>query len=313
MTDPTSHGSPGAVPAESALPAPSPGFRAIAARYRVLLCDVWGVVHDGVKAFPEACAALERHRAAGGVVVLITNAPRPSGPLYATLEGYGAPRSCYDTIVSSGDVTLDLMAERGGGAVHFIGPERDLSLFPELAAQTGAAAPANVAVSQADYSVLSGLRDDEVETPADYEDELQAMRARGLDAICANPDIVVHRGDRLIYCGGALAARYEALGGRVSYAGKPYSPIYAKAQAAARAQRARGLPQGGAVLCLGDAIHTDVAGARKHGFDCLFVIDGIHRDRYTRPDGSIDEAALERCFAEQGPARPTAMMRKLVW
>jgi HAD superfamily hydrolase (TIGR01459 family) len=294
-------------------------FGPLSPRYRVLLCDVWGVVHDGVKAFPQACAALARHRAEGGVVILITNAPRPSGPLhtgplYKTLDGYGAPRECYDLIVSSGDVTLDLMAARGGAPVHFVGPERDLSLFPELAAQTGAPPPPSVAVAQAAYSVLSGLRDDEVETPADYEDELRAMKARGLDAICANPDIVVHRGDRLVYCGGALAARYEEMGGRVSYAGKPYAPIYEKAMAAARAaQAARGLPQGGATLCLGDAIHTDLAGAARQGFDCLFVVDGIHRDHYTRADGSIDDAALEASFAEKGPARPTYTMRKLAW
>lgn len=290
------------------------GFGAISPRYPTLLCDVWGVVHDGVTAFPQACAALKRHREAGGVVILITNAPRPSGPLYGQLDIYGAPRDCYDSIVSSGDVTLDLMAERDGAPVHFIGPERDLSLFPELAAQTGTPAPANAPVEQAAYSVLSGLRDDDIETPADYEAELQAMRARGLDAICANPDIVVHRGDRLVYCGGALAARYEEIGGRVSYAGKPYPPIYAKALARARqAQRERGLSEGGATLCLGDAIHTDVAGARRHGLDCLFVVDGIHRDRYTREDGSIDGGALEACFAQQGPERPTYLMRKLVW
>jgi len=311
MTHPTTGPTASAPPA---LPGLSPGFGALSSRYPVLLCDVWGVVHDGVRAFPEACAALTRHRADGGVVVLITNAPRPSGPLHALLDGYGAPRDCYDAIVSSGDVTLDLMAAREGAPVHFIGPERDLSLFPELAAQTGRPAPVDAPIAQAAYAVLSGLRDDEVETPADYEDELQAMRARGLDAICANPDIVVHRGDRLIYCGGALAARYEELGGKVSYAGKPYPPIYAKAQAAARAaQRARGLAEGGAVLCLGDAIHTDVAGARRRGFDCLFIVDGVHRDRYTRPDDAIDMAALEQCFAEQGPERPTALMRKLAW
>ena len=294
-------------------------FGPLSPRYPVLLCDVWGVVHDGVRAFPQACAALARHRAEGGVVILITNAPRPSGPLhegplYKTLDGYGAPRDCYDLIVSSGDVTLDLMAARAGAPVHFVGPERDLSLFPELAARTGAPPPPSVPVAGAAYSVLSGLRDDEVETPADYEDELRAMKARGLDAICANPDIVVHRGDRLVYCGGALAARYEELGGRVAYAGKPYAPIYEKALAAARAaQAARGLPPGGATLCLGDAIHTDLAGAARQGLDCLFVVDGIHRDHYTRADGSIDAAALEASFAEKGPARPTWTMRKLVW
>lgn len=289
-----------------------PGFAALSARYPVVLSDVWGVVHDGVRAFPDACAALERHRAAGGVVILITNAPRPSGPLRLTLDDYGAPRSCYDDIVSSGDVTVDLMAERGDAPAHFIGPERDLALFAELGLR-GAPIPANVPVAEAAYSVVSGLRWDDVETPADYEAELAAMRARDLLAISANPDIVVHRGERLLYCGGALARRYEEMGGRVIQAGKPYPPIYAKAQAAARAaQRARGLAEGGATLCIGDALATDVAGAAGQGYDCLYVADGIHRDDYVGEDGVIDAAALATFLA--GAARPpVGVMRRLFW
>lgn len=289
-------------------------FGPLSPRYPVLLCDVWGVVHDGVRAFPQACAALARHRAEGGVVILITNAPRPSGPLhegplYKTLDGYGAPRDCYDLIVSSGDVTLDLMAARAGAPVHFVGPERDLSLFPELAARTGAPPPPSVPVAGAAYSVLSGLRDDEVETPADYEDELRAMKARGLDAICANPDIVVHRGDRLVYCGGALAARYEELGGRVAYAGKPYAPIYDKALAAARAVSGRPPRR---VLCIGDAVRTDLAGAAAQGFDCLFITNGIHRDELHAADGALKPDALARLI-DGAPARPVAAMPELWW
>lgn len=306
----TSHATPRAasVPPEGFLS----GFAALSARYPIVFSDVWGVVHDGVRAFPEACAALERHRAAGGVVVLITNAPRPSGPLRLTLDDYGAPRSCYDDMVSSGDVTVGLMAERGATPAHFIGPERDLALFSELAAR-GAPVPDNVPVSEAGYSVVSGLRWDDTETPADYEAELAAMRARDLLAISANPDIVVHRGERLLYCGGALARRYEEMGGRVIQAGKPYPPIYAMAQAAARAaQRARGLPEGGATLCIGDALATDVAGAAAQGYDCLYVADGIHRDEYLDAAGAIDAAALET-FLSGAVRPPVGVMRRLVW
>jgi HAD superfamily hydrolase (TIGR01459 family) len=300
-------------PSLSAAPALSllPGFGAVSSRYPVLLCDVWGVVHDGVRAFPEACSALQRHRAQGGVVILITNAPRPSGPLHALLKQYGAPRDCYDSIVSSGDVTVELMAARGAAPVYFIGPERDLTLFPELA-EAGAQVPPQAGLDAARYAVISGMRDDEVETPADYEAELRAMRAHGLEAICANPDIVVHRGEKLIYCGGALAARYEEIGGRVIYAGKPHAPIYERALAAARAaQRARGLAEGGATLCLGDAIRTDLAGAVAQGHACLFVADGIHRDAYTGADGALDPRRLDAAFGEG--ARPTYVMKRLAW
>jgi HAD superfamily hydrolase (TIGR01459 family) len=289
-----------------------PGFAALSPLYPIVLSDVWGVVHDGVRAHREACDALIRHRQAGGVVILITNAPRPAGPILAQLDGYGAPREAYDAVVSSGDVTLELMAARDGAPVHFIGPERDLTLFDELA-RAGAKVSPLAPIETAGYALISGLRDDERETPADYEADLQALRARGLDVLCANPDLVVHRGDDLLYCAGALAQRYEELGGRAIYAGKPHAPIYEKAmRAAAKAQAARGLGVGGRTLCVGDAVRTDLAGAAAQGFDCLFISDGIHRDRFVRGDGSLDEAAFA-ALLDEAPGRPIAAMRRLTW
>ena len=220
-------------------------FAPFAAAYDVVLSDVWGVVHNGVAATPEACDALARFRAKGGTVVLITNAPRP-GEVVArfTLDRLGVPRAAYDGIISSGDVTHALIAARAGERVLHIGPERDLPIFDGLDAPI---AP----LENADYAVCSGLADDTVETPQDYLDLIERMRARSLPMICANPDVVVERGDKLVYCAGAIADLYAEIGGEVIYAGKPYRPIYDQAMAIARTARG-GAVEHRRVLAIGD-------------------------------------------------------------
>src|SRR5712691_4265396 len=233
-------------------------FATLASGYDVVLCDVWGVVHNGVAATPEACDALARFRGGGGTVVLVTNAPRP-GEVVArlTLDRLGVPRAAYDAIVSSGDVTHALIAARAGARVFHIGPERDLPIFEGLDAPV---AP----LERADYAVCSGLADDTVETPQDYHDLIERMRARALPMICANPDVVVERGDRLVYCAGAIADLYAAAGGEVVFAGKPYRPIYDQALDIAKA--ARGKPAERArVLAIGDSVRTDLKGAAAYG------------------------------------------------
>src|ERR1700754_3352207 len=163
----------------------------LASGYDVVLSDVWGVIHNGVAAFPEACDALSKFRAGGGAVVLITNAPRPSDVVIRMLDRFAVPRSSYDAIVSSGDVTRGVIAERVGQSVLHVGPERDHSIFDGLGVRFAA-------VETADWVVCSGLFDDEHETPEDYRPLLASIKARGLFMVCANPDIVVERGDRLI-------------------------------------------------------------------------------------------------------------------
>ena len=222
-------------------------FAPLAGDYDVVLSDVWGVVHNGAVAFSEACDALARFRQQGGTVVLITNAPRPGDTVARlTLDPFGVPRAAYDGIVSSGDVTHALIAARAGQRVFHIGPARDLPIFDGLDAPTAA-------LEHADYSVCSGLTDDTVETPHDYHDLIERMRARALPMICANPDVVVERGDKLVYCAGAIADLYAAAGGNVIYAGKPYRPIYE--QAVAIAEAARGRP----------VEHQTCAGDRRFG------------------------------------------------
>jgi len=286
------------------LPPFTPHFATLARGYDVALCDVWGVVHNGAAATSEACDALGRFRKQGGTVVLITNAPRP-GEIVArtTLDRLGVPRAAYDGIVSSGDVTRALIAARAGAPVFHIGPERDLGLFDGLDAPL---AP----LEDADYTVCSGLIDDTVETPQDYQDLIARMRARSLAMICANPDVVVERGDQLVYCAGAIADLYAAAGGDVVFAGKPYRPIYEQALALAEATRGK-RAEHRRVLAIGDSVRTDVKGAAAFGIDCLFVIAGIHAEELggrTDPDA----AALAGIFAAAGVI-PKAVMRHLSW
>jgi HAD superfamily hydrolase (TIGR01459 family) len=277
-------------------------FQLLADRYDVLLCDVWGVVHNSIVAFPEAADALARFRQKGGAVVLITNAPRPGTIVGHYLDKLGLPRTSYDAIVASGDVTRGVIAKRQGMVYH-LGPERDLPIFQGLDLQF---APPD----RADFAVCTGLFNDDTETPDDYRDLLVAMRARNMFMLCANPDLVVERGEKLIYCAGALADVYAALGGEVFYAGKPYAPIYK--EALAMAQAARGMDvRSDRVLAIGDSIRTDLKGARDFGLDCLFVTAGIHSEEFGGRD-SPDLAALTEAFRTAG-TMPTAITRRLAW
>ncbi len=279
-------------------------FAAFSAGYDVVLSDVWGVVHNGAVATLEACDALARFRRQGGTVVLITNAPRPGAVVVRTmLDRLKVPHEAYDGIVSSGDVTRALIAARAGKRVFHIGPPRDLPMFEGLDAPL---AP----IERADYAVCSGLTDDTVETPDDYRELIARMRGRGLPMICANPDIVVERGDTLVYCAGAIADRYAEAGGEVIYAGKPHRPIYE--QALAIAQSKRGMPaEHRRVLAIGDSIRTDLKGAAAFGIDCLFVTAGIHAEELGARDNP-DAAALSGIFAQAG-VYPKAVMRRLAW
>ncbi len=278
-----------------------PHFSTLAPDYDVLLCDVWGVVHNGLAAYAEACDALARFRAGGGTVVLITNAPRPSGWVVRQLDRLGVPRDAYDAVTSSGDVTRDVMAERSGSAVFHIGPERDLSIFEGLDVRF-------TPMEEAEYVVCTGLFDDTTETPEDYRGMIEAMGRRELFMLCANPDLVVERGNELVYCAGAIADLYVATGGEVLYAGKPHRPIYDAALAAAATARGDQIADK-RVLAIGDSLRTDITGARALGLDALFVSGGIHAEELgDRPP----TAALAEMFATAGIA-PQAVTPRLVW
>lgn len=278
-------------------------FSTLASRYDVVLADVWGVIHNGVAAFPETIEALTRFRQGGGTVILITNAPRPAEIVLRFLDRLAVPHVVFDDIVTSGDVTRAVIAARSGQSIFHIGPERDYGLFHELDLEF---AP----LESADYCVCSGLFDDTKETAEDYRDLLTRMRARGLFMLCANPDLVVERGDELVYCAGAVADLYEHLGGEVLWAGKPHGPIYQQALADAERRRGGKVPLQ-RVLAIGDSVRTDITGAARFGADSLFVTGGIHAEELgARHDP--DPAALENIFATAG-VRPTAVTRRLAW
>jgi len=279
-------------------------FAPLARGYEVLLCDVWGVVHNGVAAFPETCDALARFRADGGCVILITNAPRPGAAVQRMLDRLGVPHDAYDAIMSSGDVTRGIVEARLDESVFHLGPPRDLSIFTGLDVRFASA-------EAADYVVCTGLFDDSSETPEDYGDMLSVMRARSLFMVCANPDIVVERGDELVYCAGALADTYAALGGAVLYCGKPHPPIYQAALDKAAAFRGGELPALDRVLAIGDSVRTDLKGAAAFGLDCLFVISGIHAEDFGGREAP-DVSGLDAMLEAAGVA-PKAVTRRLVW
>jgi HAD superfamily hydrolase (TIGR01459 family) len=298
--------------AEPGAPILSPlvtGLHELAPAYDVVLCDVWGVVHNGREHFAPACAALGRFRAGGGTVVLITNAPRPQGPIRAQLERLEVPPGTFDAIVTSGDVTQGFIAERGARPLYHIGPERDLALFETLQAEKGLA-PSLVDLARADYVVCTGLFHDD-EAPEDYDPTLAAMLKRDLVMISANPDLVVHVGERLIYCAGALAERYAARGGRVLQAGKPYAPIYERALGLAEIIAGRSVERA-RVLAIGDAMRTDIKGACDQGIDALFVTSGIHRGELHQPQGPLDHSAYAQFLVGAG-CRPRAAIAELAW
>lgn len=279
-------------------------FELVARDYDVVLCDIWGVVHNGLAAFPAACDALMRFRAGGGAAILITNAPRSGEAVGRILDRLKVSRDAYDAIATSGDVTRGIVKARLAERVFHLGPERDLSIFAGLNVQF---APPETA----DYVVCSGLFDDTIETPESYRELLAALRARSLFMVCANPDIVVERGDALVYCAGALADAYAALGGKVLYCGKPHPPIYDLALATATALRNGKTPYRERVLAIGDSVRTDLKGAASFGLDCMFVTSGIHAEEYGSREAP-DLAALNAMFAADG-VKPRGVMRELVW
>ncbi|WP_309606293.1 TIGR01459 family HAD-type hydrolase [Phenylobacterium sp.] len=284
-------------------PQSAAGLSQLSSRYDVLLCDVWGVIHNGRESFPAACAALARFKAERGPVILISNAPRPCGPVIEQLDGLGVPRDAWSRVVTSGDATRLLLAARAPGPAWKIGPDRDDALYEGLEltfADLEAAA----------FISVTGPYDDEADEPGDYRERFLACIERDLEMICANPDIVVQRGEQLIYCGGALAQLYASLGGRVTMAGKPYPAIYELALAEA-ARRLAGPLDAARVLCIGDGLPTDVRGANARGLDVLFIASGIHGAETIGPDG-LNTAAVADLLRQDG-LTATWAMADLVW
>jgi HAD superfamily hydrolase (TIGR01459 family) len=263
------------------------------ANYDVLLCDVWGVVHDGRRAFAEANAALTSFRARGGTVMLVSNAPTPSSNVARVLDEKGVFRSAWDAIVSSGDLALTHIRAQGWQRLHHIGPaRRDRAFFDALGGPS-------VPIAEAEGLACTGLIDDRSETAEHYRARLEAARDRRLTLVCANPDLVVHVGDDLLPCAGALGALYEGMGGTVVWAGKPFPIAYETALAEAARIRRKEAPRA-RVLAIGDSIRTDLAAAAGAGVDALFIASGIHRDECLS-DGALMAERLAGLFPSGGP------------
>jgi HAD superfamily hydrolase (TIGR01459 family) len=280
------------------------GLQPLADRYDLILCDVWGVLHNGVKAYESASDALTRFRAKGGRVVLVSNAPRPGASVGTQLDGFKVPRTAYDAIVTSGDLTRLAIQERIDRIVHHIGPPRDMPIYNGIDVRFGS-------IEEADYVVCSGFDNDEEETVEDYRPQLEAMRRRNLLMVCANPDLVVERGHMILPCAGTIALAYEEMGGEVFYAGKPHRPVYEQALTVASDLAGHPIPKA-RVLAVGDAIRTDIAGAVGFGIDALMIARGIHAEELGLHKGDLVSDHVQDWVGRQ-PVRPTAFTDVLSW
>jgi HAD superfamily hydrolase (TIGR01459 family) len=266
--------------------------------YDVVLCDIWGVIHDGQKAFQEANEALTAFRARGGTVVLVSNAPTPSSNVARVLDDKGVVREAWDAIVSSGDLALGHVRSQGWKHLHHIGPtRRDRAFFEALPGPS-------VGIAEAEALACTGLVDDRRETAEHYRALLDEAHGRSLPLVCANPDLVVHVGPDLLPCAGAIGALYEAMGGDVFWAGKPFPIAYETALAEAARLRSREIDRT-RVLAIGDSIRTDLAAAAGAGVDALFIVAGIHRDDCLQ-DGRVDADRLSAMFLGDGPIAKAA-------
>ena len=269
------------------------GLREIASDYDALICDVWGVVHDGLQPYRAAVEALRKFRKTRGRVVLLSNAPRPAQEIVAQFSRIGVPDDCYDAIVTSGIAAREVLANRaakGRLSIVHLGPQRDRGLYEGL----------NVELTEpqaADLVLCTGLYDDETETPEHYRDLLVELLRRNLAMICANPDILVPRGGKLVHCAGGLARAYEALGGKVEWYGKPHLPIYKVALKAANSPKRP--------LVVGDGLETDIRGANRAGIDALFIAHGVHADEMDGMTADQLNALLARNAVTTRAAMPS--------
>ena len=245
----------------------------VADGYDAVFCDLWGCLHNGVAPFPAAVAALQRFRAGGGKVILVTNAPRPRSSVIRQLAAMGLPRDTWDDVATSGDATQAAMLSGVvGNRVHHIGAVKDAPFFadfePDLAYLAANVSITRVPLDEATGIVCTGLADDLVETPDDYRAALLMAKTRGLTMLCANPDLIVDMGEKRLHCAGALAKAYEDMGGEALYFGKPHPPIYDLARRRLQMDEPR-------ILCVGDGIATDVQGGSAEELDTLFVTAGL--------------------------------------
>ena len=273
----------------------------ISADYQALFVDLWGCVHDGVRALPEAVAALQAYRKTGGIVVLLTNSPKPRKGVETQLDQFGVPRDAWDTIATSGDSARAAMFRGAvGEKVFFIGEDRDMPFFEPIKVVDDPVTITLTKLDQAEGIVCTGPFDPAAD-PADLRPQLLYAKQKGLKLLCANPDIVVDRGERREWCAGAVAQLYTEMGGESLYFGKPHPPIYDLARRRlAQLDAGIGDP---AILAIGDGIQTDIRGAMGEEIDSLFISGGLARAE-TKTDGQPEAEALT-AYLDTEKAAPT--------
>ena len=246
----------------------SPFWSALDPKYRAIFCDVWGVVHDGVRLYPHAAKRLRGWREEGRKVILVTNAPRTADSVEQQLARIGLPSDCWDGIATSGEAGIAALLELGA-PVGFIGTPGDRSVLEGRGVQ----------IAETGFSDLACTGIDGIRLHAeDYRGALEACREAEVTLHCLNPDRIVLRGGVEEDCAGAIADLYEAMGGRVEWYGKPHAHIYEHALHLA------GDPPRETVLAVGDSLRTDILGAARMGFDTVYVAGGIHRGETIPPD-----------------------------
>ncbi|ALJ34484.1 TIGR01459 family HAD-type hydrolase [Azospirillum brasilense] len=283
------------------------GIAPVIDRYDGVILDLWGVLHDGERPYPGVPECLDRLRAAGKVICLLSNAPRRTGGVIAKLDGMGIGRERYHHVMTSGEAAYDALRDRDdpwhaalGRRLFHIGPDRDMDVYEGLD-YTLVASP-----DEADFVVNTGIVDFG-ESLSVYEPALEACRRRNLPMVCANPDLIVMVGEQMVICAGTLAQRYQAMGGNVFWHGKPHAPVYD------RCLSLMGIKDKGRILAVGDSLRTDVAGANAAGIDVALVTFGIHREELGGAWGeAVDPAKLAAAAAAAGH-QPTYGLPSLRW
>ncbi|PHQ98211.1 MAG: TIGR01459 family HAD-type hydrolase [Marinosulfonomonas sp.] len=280
----------------------------VSERYDALYVDLWGCLHNGLYPFSDAVAALQEYRAKGGVVMLLTNSPRPRPLVIAQLDQIGVPRDVYDDVTSSGDASqAGMLAGLVGNQIYHIGPDRDLGFFNELDVDPDASHIERVPLDQAEGIICTGLFDDQTEGPEDYRTTLLFAKQKRLKLLCTNPDLEVDLGEKRIYCAGAIAALYTDMGGESLYFGKPHPPIYDLARIRLAALKD---VMDHRILCIGDGIRTDIQGGLGDELDTLFVTGGLAAGEFGDDPLKPDRAAIQ-AFYDREQISPTMAITQL--
>jgi HAD superfamily hydrolase (TIGR01459 family) len=289
---------------DSALPVMIDGISSIADRYDGYLVDLWGCVHNGIEPYPEAVDALLHLTRMGKKINLLSNGPRRGVDLIARLDEMGVPREAYHYVMSSGEAAWQAFSDRTddfhrqlGNRCYHLGPSRDASVF------SGNGLEQALALSAADFVLNTGPTDFSHKLE-DYEGTLRKALENNLPMVCANPDLLVHIGDDLVICAGLIAQRYEDLGGKVAYHGKPYPSVYERCY-----KFLSGIPKN-RILAIGDGLRTDVLGASNQGVSSLFLTQGIHVDEL---GSRINDAQAIHDLGTSIAAVPSYAAARLSW